>query len=61
MLTAMQQTPGITIEQLSKKAGIVTAAVKKQLAQMIRKGYIERREKDGDWQVFVSSSVQFAI
>ena len=57
MLTAMQQTPGITIEQLSEKAGIVTAAVKKQLAQMTRKGYIERREKDGDWQVFVSSSV----
>lgn len=57
MLTVMQQTPDITIEQLSKKAGFVTAAVKKQLAQMIRKGYIERREKDGDWQVFVSSSV----
>lgn len=57
MLMAMQQTPDITIEQLSKKAGIVTAAVKKQLAQMTRKGYIERREKDGDWQVFVSSSV----
>ena len=42
----------ITIEGLSKEAGIVTAAVKKQLQQMINKGYIQRKEKDGSWYVF---------
>ena len=57
LLTAMQQEPYITIEQLSEKAGIVTAAVKKQLQQMTHKGYIQRRDKDGGWQVFAVKSV----
>lgn len=57
MLSAMQRQPDITIEQLSEEAGIVMAAVKKQLRQMIGKGYIQRREKDGDWQVFATSSI----
>lgn len=57
LLHSMQQYPDITIEELSKKAGIVEAAVKKQLRQMTAKGYIQRREKDGSWHVFASASV----
>lgn len=57
LLKTMQVNPDITIEGLSKKAGIVTAAVKKQLQQMIKKGYIQRQEKDGSWYVFAISSI----
>ena len=47
----------ITIESLSQKAGIATSAVKKQLRQMMDKGYIERRCEGGAWYVFASPSV----
>lgn len=57
LLSAMQAQPDITIEGLAQEAGIVTAAVKKQLRQMIGKGYIQRREKDGCWHVFATSSI----
>lgn len=57
LLKAMQANPDITIEGLSQEAGIVTAAVKKQLQQMINKGYIQRQEKDGSWYVFAASSI----
>lgn len=57
LLKAMQSNPDITIEQLSKAAGIIVPAVNKQLAQMKSKGFIERREKDGSWHVFASPSV----
>ena len=56
-LKAMQEHPDITIDGLSKEAGIVTAAVKKQLQQMIKKGYIQKQEKDGSWYVFATSSI----
>ena len=52
LLKNMQANPGITIEELSKEAGIAATAVKKQLQQMIKKGYIQRQEKDGCWYVF---------
>ncbi len=57
ILSTMQQQPGITVDQLAEKAGIVTAAVKKQLHRMISKGYIQRSDKGSDWQVFATASV----
>ena len=57
LLHAMQQNPDITIEELSRAAGIVTAAVKKQLKQMAEKGYIQRRDKDNSWLVLATASV----
>lgn len=57
LLAAMQAEPDITIERLAERAGIVTAAVKKQLRQMTDKGYIQRREPNGEWQVFATASV----
>lgn len=56
LLSAIKSDSEITIEQLSKEAGINTAAVKKQLRQMTKKGYIQRRES-GAWHVFATSSV----
>lgn len=57
ILSAMHRQPDITLEQLAQEAGIVAAAVKKQLRQMVSKGYIQRREKDGTWLVFATSSL----
>lgn len=57
LLHAIQMNPDITVEALSKKAGIVTAAVKKQLHQMQSKGYIQRREKDGSWHILATASI----
>ena len=45
------------IEALAKEAGIVPAAVKKQLRQMAAKGYIQRSEPGGLWRVFAAASV----
>ena len=57
LLHARQQRPDITIEELGKEAGIVPAAVKKQLKQMTDKGYIQRRSKDDSWHVLATSSL----
>lgn len=57
LLRAMQENPGITIDALAKEAGIVPAAVKKQLKQMASKGYILRCEPGGNWRVFATASV----
>lgn len=56
MLEAMQRHPNITIERLAEEGGIVTAAVKKQIRQMIEKGYIQR-DNDGSWHIFATASV----
>lgn len=47
----------ITIDDIALKAGIVPRAVKKQLASMIDKGYIQRRESDRSWYVFAAQSI----
>ena len=52
----VHQHPDITIERLAEKGGIVTAAVKKQIRQMIEKGYIQR-DNDGSWHIFATASV----
>ena len=56
ILHAMRLNPSITIERLSREASINQAAVKKQLAQMVSKGYIQRRE-NGEWHVFATPSI----
>lgn len=57
ILNAINENPDLTIEQIAEAAGIVPRAVKKQLQQMIKKGYIQRREKDDSWHVFASRSI----
>ena len=51
----MQYDPDITLERLSREAGINVAAVKKQLRQMTNKGYIQRRES-GALHVYATST-----
>lgn len=57
LLSAMQAEPEITIEGLAERAGIAVSAVKKQIRLMTERGYIQRREVSGEWQVFACPSV----
>lgn len=57
MLNAMLMNPDITIEALSREAGIAATAVKKQLRQMQDKGYIQRHLEDGSWHILATSSI----
>jgi Fic family protein len=57
ILKAINANPDIKIDDIAQQAGIVARAVKNQLRQMIDKGYIQRSEKDGSWQVFASQSI----
>lgn len=55
-LHAMQENPDITIEELSKEAGIVIAVVKTTKIND-RKGYIQRRDNDNSWPILATPSI----
>ena len=57
ILNVLMTEPGITITALAKTIGINTSAIQKHLKSMTDKGYIARREKDGQWDVFIIPSV----
>lgn len=57
ILKVIYGDPEITIDGIAAKVGIVSRAVKKQLASMTDKGYIQRRDTDRNWYVFASQSV----
>ncbi|MCM1041764.1 MAG: Fic family protein [Bacteroides sp.] len=57
ILKAINENPDITVNRIAEAAGIVPRAVKNQLRQMEKKGYIQRRAKDGSWCVFASQSI----
>lgn len=57
ILNAMYEAPDITIEKLAQIADIAESAVNKQLANMVEKGYIQRRESDRIWYIFISRSI----
>lgn len=57
VLNVLMSNPEITIAALAKTIGINTSAIQKHLKSMTDKGYIARREKDGQWDVFIIPSV----
>ena len=57
ILNELMENPGITISLLKKKIGINTSAIQKHLKSMTDKGYISRRDKDGQWDVFIVPSI----
>lgn len=57
ILNAIAEKPGITVDEIAIKAGIVSRAVKKQLSNMVEKGYIQRSSPDNSWYVFASQSI----
>lgn len=56
ILNLLIAEPGITIAALAKEIGINTSAIQKHLKSMSDKGYIARRERDGEWDVFIIPS-----
>ena len=57
VLEEINSHPDITIDEISKKIGIVPRAVKRLLSSMVDKGYIQRSDRDGSWYVFATQSV----
>lgn len=57
ILKLIQDDPEITIEKIAERVGIVSLAVKKQLKQLVTKGYIQRRDADRSWYIFASQSI----
>ena len=56
ILNLLMTEPGSTIAALAQEIGINTSAIQKHLKSMSDKGYIARREKDGEWDVFIIPS-----
>ena len=56
ILNLLMTESGITIAALAKRIGINVSAIQKHLKSMTEKGYIARREKDGEWDVFIIPS-----
>ena len=56
ILNLLMIEPGITIVALAKTIGINTSAIQKHLKAMTDRGFIARREKDGQWDVFIIPS-----
>lgn len=57
LLMTLQEDPTITYEELSKKMGINTSAIQKQLSNLMRKGYIQRRDGGKGWHVVITSTI----
>lgn len=47
----------ITVDELSRRIGIVPRAVKRLLSNMTEKGYIQRAGNDRSWYVFATQSI----
>ena len=56
ILRLMNDNPYITYAELSKEFSVNISALQKQLENMTKKGYIQRRESGG-WHVFATSSI----
>ena len=54
ILNAMRTEPTLTLADMREITGISITAIQKLLDQLIQKKYVERGEKDGSWQVFVT-------
>lgn len=54
ILNAMRTQPTLTLAVMRDETGISIAAIQKLLDRLIEKNYVERGEKDGSWQVFVT-------
>ena len=51
ILSILQMDDEISVSELAREVGINKSAVQKQIDRMLKKGYIQRNEKDGRWEV----------
>ena len=57
ILLALQQYPTITYQELTRMIGINTSAIQKQITNLIRKGYIQRKDADRQWHVLITPTI----
>mgnify|MGYP002738404943 FL=1 len=57
MLNLMSQFPDMTREKLSQEIGINLTATNKQIKQLMKKGYIQRSEKNRNWRLIITPSI----
>ena len=57
ILFALQENPAITYEELTKLIGINTSAIQKQINNLIKNGYIQRKNSDSEWYVLITSTM----
>ena len=57
LLRLMLSEPVLTLEEMQKRLGVNMSAVKKLVAQLLNKRYIERGTAEGSWRVFLTPSV----
>ncbi len=57
ILIALQEKPDITYSELTKKIGINTSAIQKQINNLMKKGYIQRKDSDRQWHVLITSTI----
>ncbi len=57
ILLTMQENPSITYGELTKTIGINTSAIQKQINNLVKKGYIQRKESDKQWHVLITSTI----
>ena len=57
ILMLMMSEPVLTLEQMREELGINMSAVKKLVAQLVSKHYVERGAEDGSWRVFITPSL----
>lgn len=57
MLRMMQSHPSLTIEEIKDSLGISITAVRKLIAQLLDKNYVERNLNDNSWRVIITPSL----
>lgn len=57
ILFTLQENPAITYDELTKAIGINTSAIQKQINNLVKKGYIQRRDSDRQWHVLITSTI----
>lgn len=57
ILFALQENPSISYEDLTKLIGINKSAIQKQINNLIKKGYIQRKNSDKEWYVLITSTI----
>ena len=56
ILTTIMLQPDISVSELAKQVGINKSAMQKSINNLLKKGYIQRNENDGQWHVTAISA-----
>ncbi len=57
MLRMMQSHPSLTIEEIRDSLGISVTAVRKLIARLLEKNYVERNLNNNSWRVIITPSL----